>query len=153
MNTTRRLLLRSAASAALIAAAAATGLLRPTGALAEWNSAGFTAKKLADALAAIGAGNATESTDIVVKAPDIAENSTSVPVEIVTTLDGVESIAILGEKNAYPLVAVYKLTDFDGFLSTRIKMGQTAKVRAVVWADGKRYTAAKAVQVSTGGCG
>ncbi|MDP1644289.1 MAG: thiosulfate oxidation carrier protein SoxY [Thiobacillus sp.] len=153
MNTTRRLLLKSAASAGLIATAVAAGLLKPGQALADWNSAGFSATKPADALAAIGAGGATPSPDIVVKTPDIAENGAVVPVEVVTTLVNVESIAILGEKNAYPLVALYTLSDFDGSLSTRIKLGQTANVRAVVKAGGKIYTATKEVKVTVGGCG
>ena len=87
------------------------------------------------------------------KAPDIAENGAVVPVEVVTTLANVESIALLGEKNATPLIAQYSLTGFDGFLSTRMKMGQTAHVRAVVKAGGKFYTAAKEVKVTVGGCG
>jgi len=153
MNTTRRLLLKSASSAGLIATAVAAGLLKPGQAFADWNSAGFAATKPADALAAIGAGGAAESKDIQVKAPDIAENGAVVPVEVVTTLANVESIALLGEKNATPLIAQYTLTDFDGFLSTRMKMGQTAHVRAVVKAGGKFYTAAKEVKVTVGGCG
>lgn len=153
MNTTRRLLLRSAASAGLIATAIAAGMLKPNRVLADWDSEAFSATKAADALAAIGASSAASSRDIVVKAPDIAENGAVVPVEVVTTLPDVESIAILGEKNPFPLVALYTLSDFDGFLSTRIKMGQTANVRAVVKAGGKLYTATKEVKVSVGGCG
>lgn len=153
MNTTRRVLLKSATSAGLIATAVAAGLLKPGQAFADWNSAGFTATKPTDALAAIGASGAAESKDIQVKAPDIAENGAVVPVEVVTTLANVESIALLGEKNSNPLIAEYKLTDFDGFLSTRMKMGQTANVRAVVKAGGKFYTAAKEVKVTVGGCG
>jgi sulfur-oxidizing protein SoxY len=153
MNTTRRVLLKSATSAGLIATAVAAGLLKPGQAFADWNGAGFSATKPADALAAIGAGGAAESKDIQVKAPDIAENGAVVPVEVVTTLANVESIALLGEKNATPLIAQYTLTDFDGFLSTRMKMGQTANVRAVVKAAGKFYTAAKEVKVTVGGCG
>jgi sulfur-oxidizing protein SoxY len=153
MNTTRRHLLKAAASAGLIGTAIAAGLLKPGMALADWNSAGFTATKAADALAAIGASNATESKDVQVKAPDIAENGAVVPVEVITTMPDVESIAILGEKNATPLIAQYKLTDFDGFLSTRMKMKETANVRAVVKAGGKFYTAAKEVKVTIGGCG
>lgn len=153
MNTTRRLLLKSATSAGLIATAVAAGLLKPGQAFADWNSAGFSATKPADALAAIGASGAAESKDIQVKAPDIAENGAVVPVEVVTSLANVESIALLGEKNATPLIAQYTLTDFDGFLSTRMKMGQTAHVRAVVKAGGKFYTAAKEVKVTVGGCG
>jgi sulfur-oxidizing protein SoxY len=153
MDTTRRLLLKSATGAGLIATAVAAGLLKPGKAWADWNGAGFTATKPADALAAIGAGGAAESKDIQVKAPDIAENGAVVPVEVVTALPNVESIAILGEKNVNPLIAVYTLTDFDGFLSTRMKMGQTANVRVVVKAGGKLHTAAKEVKVTIGGCG
>jgi len=153
MNSTRRHLLKAAGSAGLVATAIAAGLLKPGQALADWNSAGFTATKPADALAAIGAGGAAETKDVQVKAPDIAENGAVVPVEVVTSLPGVESIAILGEKNVNPLIATYQLTDFDGSLSTRMKLGQTANVRAVVKAGGKFYTAAKEVKVTIGGCG
>jgi len=153
MNATRRQVLKGAASAGLVGAAVAAGLLQPGQALADWNSAGFNATKAADALAAIGAGSAVDSKDITVKAPDIAENGAVVPVEVTTTLPNVESIAILSEKNTNPLVSQYTLTDFDGFLSTRIKMGATANVRAVVKAGGKYYTAAKEVKVTVGGCG
>ena len=152
MNATRRQVLKGAASAGLVGAAVAAGLLQPGQALADWNSAGFNATKAADALAAIGAGSAVDSKDITVKAPDIAENGAVVPVEVTTTLPNVESIAILSEKNTNPLVSQYTLTDFDGFLSTRIKMGATANVRAVVKAGGKYYTAAKEVKVTVGGC-
>ncbi|MCU0810395.1 MAG: thiosulfate oxidation carrier protein SoxY [Thiobacillaceae bacterium] len=153
MNSIRRHVLRAAGSAGLIGTAIAAGLLKPGQALAAWNDAGFSATKSADALAAIGASAAAASNDVQVKAPDIAENGAVVPVEVVTALPNVESIAILGEKNANPLIAIYDLTDFDGSLSTRVKMGQTANVRAVVKAGGKFYTAAKEVKVTVGGCG
>jgi len=153
MNSIRRHILKAAGSAGLIGTAIAAGLLKPGQALAAWNDAGFSATKTADALAAIGASGAATSNDVQVKAPDIAENGAVVPVEIVTKLANVESIAILGEKNTNPLIAIYNLTDFDGSLSTRMKMGQTANVRAVVKAGGKFYTAAKEVKVTVGGCG
>lgn len=153
MNPIRRHVLKAAASAGLVGAAIAAGLLKPGQALAQWNNAAFSATRAADALAAIGAGGAAESKDIQVKAPDIAENGAVVPVEVFTTLANVESITLLGEKNANPLVAQYNLTDFDGFLTTRVKLGQTANVRAVVKAGGKVYTAAKEVKVTVGGCG
>jgi sulfur-oxidizing protein SoxY len=153
MNSIRRYVLKAAGSAGLIGTAIAGGLLKPGQALAAWNEAGFSATKTADALAAMGASGAAASNDVQVKAPDIAENGAVVPVEVVTKLPNVESIAILGEKNANPLIAIYNLTDFDGSLSTRMKMGQTANVRAVVKAGGKFYTAAKEVKVTVGGCG
>lgn len=153
MNPNRRTFLQSAATASLVATAIAAGLLKPGQVIADWNTAGFTATKAADALAAVGGSGAAESKDITIKAPDIAENGSVVPVEVITTLANVESIAILGEKNANPLIAQYQLTDFDGMLAIRMKLGQTANVRAVVKAGGKTYTAAKEVKVTVGGCG
>ena len=38
-------------------------------------------------------------------------------------------------------------------VSTRLKMGKTSNVTAVVKADGKLYTASKEVKVTIGGCG
>ncbi len=153
MNSARRLLLKAAGSAGLLTSAVAAGLLKPGRALADWDSAAFSATRLTDALAAIGASGATTSLDVVVKTPDIAENGAVVPVEIVTTLPNVESIAILAEKNPTPLIAQYTLTDFDGMLTTRIKLRETSKVRAIVRAGGKLYTSAKEVKVTIGGCG
>ena len=40
-----------------------------------------------------------------------------------------------------------------GYASTRIKMGKSGDVIAVVKADGKLYTAKKGVKVTIGGCG
>ncbi len=153
MNAARRLMLRAAGSAGLIATAVAAGLLKPGRVLADWNEAAFSATRVVDALAAIGASDAATSLDVVVKAPDIAENGAVVPVEVATTLPNVESIAILAEKNPTPLIAVNALTDFDGSLTLRIKMRETAKVRAIVKSGGKLYSAAKQVKVTIGGCG
>ena len=41
----------------------------------------------------------------------------------------------------------------EGYESTRIKMGKTSKVIAVVKAGGKVYSASKDVKVTIGGCG
>jgi sulfur-oxidizing protein SoxY len=153
MNTIRRNMLKGAVELGALSVAAVAGLLKPARALAAWNEAGFNATSLNAALSAIGAGSAVASRDIMVKAPDIAENGAAVPVEVVANLPDVESIAIFGEKNAYPLVGQYKFTDFDGFLSTRIKMGATSNVRVVVRAGGKLYSASKEVKVTVGGCG
>lgn len=153
MNTIRRNMLKGAGNLGLLSVAVAAGLLKPTRVLAAWNEVGFNAKSLPEALSAIGATNAVPSKEVVIKTPDIAENGAVVPVDVVTELPDVESIAIFGEKNAYPLVGHYRLTDFDGVLSTRIKMGTTSNVRVVVKAGGKLYSATREVKVTVGGCG
>ena len=154
MNALRRNVLKSAAGAGTVAVAVAAGLLKPTMALAGAPRTAFEAKNVGDALKGMGASGATDSRDITIKAPDIAENGAVVPVEISSSIAGITSIAIIAEKNASPLVADFDLMNgAQGFISTRIKMGQTSLVRAVVTAGGKSYTSAKEVKVTIGGCG
>jgi sulfur-oxidizing protein SoxY len=154
MNALRRNVLKSAAGASAVAVAVAAGLLKPTQAMAAWNKSAFEAKNVGDALKGIGVTSPADSKDITIKAPDIAENGAVVPVEVSSSIAGTSSIAILAEKNAQPLVGTFGLSGgAEGFISTRIKMGQTSLVRAVVNAGGKTYTAAKEVKVTIGGCG
>ncbi|MDR3390269.1 MAG: thiosulfate oxidation carrier protein SoxY [Sulfuriferula sp.] len=152
MNVLRRNILKGATAAGTLAMAA--GLFGTGNAFAAYNSAAFSAKTVADALKGMGAGTPTDSKDITIKAPDIAENGAVVPVEITSNIAGTTAIAIMAEKNANPLVANFKLSNgAEAFVSTRIKMGQTAMVRAIVTAGGKTYTAVKEVKVTIGGCG
>jgi len=154
MNTLRRNILKGATGAGAVAVAVAAGLVTPARVLAAAPRSAFEAKGMPDAMKGLGATSTTDSKDIAIKAPDIAENGAVVPVEVTSNIAGTTGIAILAEKNAQPLVA-----DFDfkggaqGFISTRIKMGNTSLVRAVVTAGGKNYTATKEVKVTIGGCG
>lgn len=122
--------------------------------MAEWPKAAFEAKTVEDALTALlNQAVTTESGDIDIKAPDIAENGTVVPIEVSTSLPGVKSILIVAEKNPIPLVGVFKLAENTvGYVSTRIKMASTSSVMAVVESEGKLYAAKKEVKVTTGGC-
>ncbi len=154
MNALRRNVLKSAAGAGTVAVAVAAGLLKPTMALAGAPRTAFEAKSVGDALKGMGATAAADSKDITIKAPDIAENGAVVPVEVTSGIAGTTAIAIIAEKNATPLVADFDLLNgAQGFISTRIKMGQTSLIRAVVTAGGKTFTAAKEVKVTIGGCG
>ena len=154
MNALRRNVLKGAAGASTVAIAIAAGLLKPTQAMAAWNAAAFEAKSVGDAMKGLGVSSPADSKDIVIKAPDIAENGAVVPVEVTSNIAGTTGIAIIAEKNGTPLVGNFTLSGGAlGFISTRIKMGQTSLVRAVVKAGGKSYTAAKEVKVTIGGCG
>jgi sulfur-oxidizing protein SoxY len=95
-----------------------------------------------------------KSDKIKIKAPDIAENGAVVPVSVTTSIDGVSSISLFADKNATPLAADFILgPGTEGYVSTRIKMGKTANVIAVVKAGGKLYSSSKEVKVTIGGCG
>jgi sulfur-oxidizing protein SoxY len=153
MNALRRNVLKGAAGAGTVAVAVAAGLLKPGQAMAFAPRSAFDAKTMAEAMSGLGSAPA-DSKDITVKAPDIAENGAVVPVEVTSSIPGTTSIAIVAEKNTNPLVLQFDLFDgTEAYISTRIKMGATALVRAVVTAGGKNYTAAKEVKVTIGGCG
>lgn len=154
MNALRRNVLKGATGAGAVAVAVAAGLLKPTQALAAWNKDAFESKNMGDAMKGLSVSAPADSKDISIKAPDIAENGAVVPVEVASAIAGTTSIALFAEKNITPLVGRYDLAGgTQGYISTRIKMGQTALVRAVVTAGGKTYTAAKEVKVTIGGCG
>ena len=154
MNTLRRNVLKGAGSASAVAVAVAAGLMKPTEVMAAWNKAAFEAKSTDDAMKSLGTTGAVDSKAITIKAPDIAENGAVVPVEVTSTLPNTTHIAIIAEKNGTPLAGSYEFANgAAGYVSTRIKMGTTSLVRAVVTAGGKNYTAAKEVKVTIGGCG
>ena len=154
MNTLRRNVLKSAGSASAVAVAVAAGILKPTEVMAAWNKAAFEAKEMDEAMKSLGASGAVDSKLITIKAPDIAENGAVVPVEVTSTLPNTTNISIFAEKNGTPLAGSYTFSNgAPGYVSTRIKMGATSLVRAVVTAGGKTYTAAKEVKVTIGGCG
>ena len=155
MNQLRRTFLKGTGAAGTVAVAVAAGLLKPSQVLAaEWNKGAFGAKGMTDAMKAMDAAGAAESKDILIKAPDIAENGAVVPVEVTSKIAGTQAIMLFAEKNATPLVADFNLSNgAEGYVSTRIKMGQTSNIRVVVKAGGKAYTAVKEVKVTIGGCG
>src|SRR5262245_6272563 len=89
-------------------AAALALLLSPLRALAAgWNKEAFQSKSAADALKSLGAGASAESKDIVIEAPQIAENGAVVPIEITSNIAGTRSIAVVIEKNPFPLAAKF----------------------------------------------
>ncbi len=137
------------------AALTAAGLLKTTqAAAAVWNKSGFESKATADALKSLGASSAADSRDIIITAPDIAENGAVVPIEVVSRIPNTQSISIIAEKNPFPLAATMDFTNgAEPYAYVRIKMGQTSNVRAIVKADGKFFSVVKEVKITIGGCG
>jgi sulfur-oxidizing protein SoxY len=151
MQTRRDMLARSASVAAALAG---LGLL-PQAAQAAWSQAAFDAKTMGDLMKALGTSGPAESKDVTITGPDIAENGAVVPVGASTTLAGAKRIALLVEKNPAMLAAIFDITDaVEPNLSTRVKMGQSSNVIAVViTADNKVFFAQKEIKVTLGGCG
>ena len=151
----RRIFLKGSLATGAIGIAASAGLLTPRASLAAWSKDAFEAKDVNSALSGLfGNSDLAASDKIKIKAPDIAENGAVVPVSVTTDISGAESISIIIEKNGTPLSSSFVLgTGTEGYVSTRVKMGKTSSVIAVVKAGGKLHSTGKEVKVTIGGCG
>jgi sulfur-oxidizing protein SoxY len=156
MNTDmkRRLFLKATLAAGAVGVAAGAGLLTPRAVLAAWNEAAFQAEAIGDALKeGLGSDAVSDSPEVSIDAPDNPENGAVVPVAVATTLSGVQSIALLVEKNLRPLCGVFHLGKrTKPEVSIRVKVRESADIIAVVKAGDKLYSAQKAVKVTVGGC-
>jgi sulfur-oxidizing protein SoxY len=136
---------------------AAAGLITMKEAQAQqqaWNKAAFDTKSVEDTIKALGGSATAPSSDITITAPDIAENGAVVPVAVSSKIPNTQGIYVLVEKNPNTLAAGFTIpAGTEPSVSTRIKMGQTSNVHAVVKADNKFYVASKEIKVTLGGCG
>lgn len=154
MIPSRRQSLRAAGGLGVYAALVAVGLLPAGRASAQQFASAFQTNSIADTLKALGAGTPTDSKDVVINSPDIAENGAVVPVGVRSNLPKTEMIALLVEKNPSALAGAYTLLDgAEPDVNMRIKMGQSSDVYALVKADGKFYMTKKEIKVTLGGCG
>ena len=120
----------------------------------DWPADAFKQKSEADALKALYGKSAESSDKVSLDAPEIAENGAVVPIEITSRIPGTQSIAVVIDKNPFPLVAKF---DFhEGalpFVKLNVKMGETSAVRAIATAGGRSYATTKEIKVTIGGCG
>lgn len=119
------------------------------------NQAAFSARQADDAIKELFGDRAFIETDqIELKVPNIAEDGSIVPITVSTHISGVKSISLLVDANPNPLSARFhflpgSVTEFK----TRIKMGESSDVRAVVETADTLFVATKNVKVTLGGCG
>ena len=136
MNNSRRVALKTTGAFATLVS---LGIITQSQAQAAVDHASFQVKTLEDALKAIG-GTAATSDQVTVVSPDIAENGAVVPVGATSKLPNTTDIYLIVEKNPTPLSAGFMIpagTVAD--VQTRLKMGQSTNVVAVVKADGKLF--------------
>ena len=149
MHVGRRFFLRSGVALAALAALPRVLLA------AAWPDKAFSSSAAGEAMVDLfGTDQTIPSDQIKLKLPVIAENGAVVPVTISTSLENVESISIVVEKNPRPLAATFEILPGTApEISSRIKMGQTSDVMAVIKTDSGIYSTAKEVKVTIGGCG
>ena len=130
-------------------------LLRPVLALAGWNAEAFGAGTTGDALEQLFDTRAiAQSTQITVEVQDLVEDGAVVPVQVISALDGTQSITILAEKNPHPLIAHFDLgPGCRPAVATRIKVAEPSNIIAVVRAGKGLFSARKYMEVVAGGCG
>lgn len=114
------------------------------------------------ALQAITGGKTPiKSSNLKLKAPEIAENGAVVPVTVtvdspMTSDNYVKSIHVLASKNANVRCTDVHLSPANGkaMLATRIKLGSTQDVVVIAKiSNGDIYIASQNVKVTIGGCG
>jgi sulfur-oxidizing protein SoxY len=129
------------------------GLLTPRAALAMGAELSFDAVTIPDALRKMGAVAAT-SEQIVLKAPEVAEDGTLVPVSVESLLPGTRAIYVVVDVNPEPMAARFSLpAGTEPFVATRIKMAADGTVYAVVSdAQGRIHVTSRQMKVTVGGC-
>jgi sulfur-oxidizing protein SoxY len=121
---------------------------------ALWNRPAFEALKIKDATQYLNVSEEIPSGDIVIVAPERAENGAVVQIEIRSNIQNTEAIAIFVENNPTPLIANFMFGDgADPFVVTRIKMAETSDLKIVVKAGSQYFTNAKNITVLENGCG
>ncbi|HSV53727.1 MAG TPA: thiosulfate oxidation carrier protein SoxY [Burkholderiaceae bacterium] len=153
----RREFMHKGTGAAALGLAAAAGLAPATAGAQNapgWNKNAFDTKSLADAVKALGGGTAVESKDLVLQAPEIAENGNVVRIGAQSNIPGTTQVALVIEKNPNALAAVFDIpAGTDANVSTNVKMGQSSNVYALAKAGDKFFYSVKEVKVTLGGCG
>ncbi len=107
-----------------------------------------------DEIAKITNGAEVGAGDLVVTAPEIAENGNTVPIEV--SAPGAVMVAIFADDNPTPAVATVKFGPLNPTraASTRIRLAKTQNVVAIAqMEDGSFQKAMANVKVTIGGCG
>ncbi|MBL1319996.1 MAG: transcriptional initiation protein Tat [Methylophaga sp.] len=154
----RRTILKGAISASTLALVAASGLIVPQRLLAHWPTDAFNSETVEDALLSL-VGQAEIASDKALNfkvgsPPSYAVNGASVPVAIESNLENIERIAVLVEKNPFPLAMSFDLTPAAILpFKSMIKIREDSQVIAIIRAEGKLYKTSRFVEVDIGGCG
>ncbi|MGE4420125.1 MAG: thiosulfate oxidation carrier protein SoxY [Sulfurimonas sp.] len=145
-----------------VAAASAVVVTPSVSFAADEKPKGSNALSYKEALAAVTGSKTPEvSKKIALKVPEIAENGAVVPVTVevdhpMNEDDYVKSIHVFATKNGNSRCVDAHLSPANGkaMLSTRVKLGETQEVAALVeLSNGTFLISSQSVKVTIGGCG
>jgi len=154
----RRAILKGMISASTLALVATSGLLLPQKLLAHWPMDAFNAETVEDALLALlGEAEIADDSALNFKVgspPSYAINGASVPIQIESSLKNIERVAVLVEKNPFPLAMSLEPSPAVKLpFKSMIKIREDSQVIAIIRAEGKLYKTSRFVEVDIGGCG
>ena len=112
------------------------------------NDKAYEAKDMANAFIALGVIAPGPGKRILLDVPEIVDEKANVVVKVKTTIPNSDWIAVLVDKNPYPLVGTYDLKDKEVSFEIKTKLAQTSNVVAIVRANGKYYRVDKEVKVA-----
>jgi sulfur-oxidizing protein SoxY len=113
----------------------------------------LAAKTFAEAMRALG-GVPMPSALIALDAPALADNGAVVPITVSSALPHTREIVLLVDGNPQPVAARFSIPPgTEAFVATRIRMAGNGTVYAAVRTDDGLYAAARAIEVTVGGCG
>jgi sulfur-oxidizing protein SoxY len=154
MNSHRRDIVKLGGVLGLMVAAGLLTIDQANAQQPSWNKAAFEAKNLEETVRALGGSTAVRSGDITITAPDIAEHGAVVPVAVASKIPDTQAIYILVEKNPNLLAAGFSIpAGTEPNVATRIKMGESSNVHALVKAGDRFFVTTREVKVTLGGCG
>lgn len=154
MTDSRRAFIKKSAALSGYSIIATGGLLASPEASAEWLNETTSTDILQQTLKRLFKDQKIiESDKIDIEIPKTAENGAAVPITVTSSLNNVESIAILVEKNPIPLAAKFELSpDLEPFVTARLKIAESSAVAVIVETNEGFYTTSKKVMVTPGGC-
>lgn len=151
----RRTFLEYSSTCVLSALARMIGLISPATLKAGELDEAFAEKTVGRLIERLSDHSKVPSSErIELKIPDVAENGAIVPITISSTLENVQSIAVIAEKNPIPLIGRFTFENgAEPFVQARIKLAESGHVVVLVNADSRTYSTRKFVEVTIGGCG
>jgi sulfur-oxidizing protein SoxY len=118
-----------------------------------WNRNAFAAKSFAEVVKALGGLAAAESRDVILQAPEIAEDGSAVRFTVQSRLPGTTQVALVVEKNPFALAALFDIpAGTDAAITTQLKMQESSRVYALARVGERNLYAVRHVTVTLGGC-
>jgi sulfur-oxidizing protein SoxY len=118
-----------------------------------WNRNAFSAKSFAEVVKALGGSAPAESRDVILEAPEIAEDGSAVRFTVQSRLAGTTQLALVVDRNPFALAALFDIpAGTDAAVTTQLKMQESSRVVALARVGERNFYAARHVTVTLGGC-